>query len=119
MQAVALALTALVALVHVGIVVLETALWDTPRGRAVFRMSREQAAATKVLAANQGLYNGFLVAALVLGLLGPEEHRAAFSVFGLGCVLVAGVFGAATVSPRILLVQTVPAALALGAWALS
>jgi putative membrane protein len=66
-----------------------------------------------VLAANQGLYNGFLVAALVLGLVGPAEHRFAFAVFGLSCVVVAGLYGAATVSRRILFVQAVPAVLAL------
>ena len=106
-------LTALVALIHVYIVVLEMALWETPRGRAAFGTTPEFAAETKTLAANQGLYNGFLVAALVLGLVGPTDHRFAFAVFGLSCVVVAGLYGAATVSRRILLVQAVPAALAL------
>ena len=115
MQLVAVVLTALVALVHAWIVVLEVALWDTPRGRTVFGMSREQSAATKVLAANQGVYNGFLVAGLLLALLGPADHRLAFGVFALSCVVVAGVVGAATVSRRILWVQAVPAALALAA----
>ncbi|MBM6405396.1 DUF1304 domain-containing protein [Phycicoccus sp. CSK15P-2] len=113
MHVVAVALTALVALVHVWIVVLEMVLWDTPRGRAVFGTTREQATETKVLAANQGLYNGFLVAALGLGLLGPAEHRFAFTVFGLACVVAAGLVGAATVSRRILWVQAAPAAVAL------
>ncbi|NHA69568.1 DUF1304 domain-containing protein [Phycicoccus flavus] len=113
MQVLAVLLTALVALVHLWIVVLEVFLWDTPRGRATFAMTREQAAATKVLALNQGAYNGFLVAGLVLGLVGPADHRFAFAVFTLLCVAVAGVVGAATVSRRILLVQTVPALLAL------
>ncbi len=90
-------------------------LWDRPRGRAVFGTTPEQAAATKVLAANQGLYNGFLVAGLVLALVGPEEHRFAFAVFTLSCVVVAGLYGAMTVSRRILWVQAVPAALALAA----
>ncbi len=67
----------------------------------------------QALAANQGLYNGFLVAALVLGLVGPADHRFAFAVFGLSCVVVAGLYGAATVSRRILFVQAVPAGLAL------
>ena len=106
-------LTALVALIHVYIVVLEMALWETPRGRAAFGTTPEFAAETKTLAANQGLYNGFLVAALVLGLVGPADHRFAFAVFGLSCVVVAGLYGAATVSRRILFVQAVPAALAL------
>jgi putative membrane protein len=113
MQALAVALTALVALIHVWIVVLEMVLWDTPRGRATFGTTPEQAAQSKVLAANQGLYNGFLVAGLVLALVGPAEHRFAFAVFTLACVAVAGVYGALTVSRRILWVQTVPALLAL------
>ena len=74
---------------------------------------------TKVLAANQGLYNGFLVAGLVLALVGPEEHRYAFAVFTLSCVIVAGVYGAVTASRRILWVQAVPAALALVAQVLA
>ncbi len=106
-------LTALVALIHVYIVVLEMALWETPRGRAAFGTTPEFAAETKTLAANQGLYNGFLVAALALGLVGPADHRFAFAVFGLSCVVVAGLYGAATVSRRILFVQAVPAGLAL------
>ena len=113
MSIVAAVLTAIVALIHVSIVVLEMALWTTPRGRAAFGLSPEFAEQTKVLGANQGLYNGFLVAALVLGLLGPAEHRFAFAVFGLSCVVVAGLYGAATASRRILWVQAVPGALAL------
>jgi putative membrane protein len=113
MTALATILTALVAAIHVYIVVLEMALWTTPRGRAPFGTTPQAAEQTKVLAANQGLYNGFLVAALVLGLVGPAEHRFAFSVFGLACVVVAGLYGAATVSRRILFVQALPAALAL------
>jgi putative membrane protein len=93
--------------------VLEMALWETPRGRAAFGTTPEFAAETKTLAANQGLYNGFLVAALVLGLVGPADHRFAFALFGLSCVVVAGLYGAATVSRRILFVQAVPAGLAL------
>ena len=113
MTAIATVLTALVALIHVYIVVLEMALWEAPRGRAAFGTTPEFAAETKTLAANQGLYNGFLVAALVLGLVGPAEHRFAFAVFGLSCVVVAGLYGAATVSRRILFVQALPAVLAL------
>ncbi len=119
MSTVAFVLTALVALIHVWIVVLEMVLWDTPRGRAAFGTSRELSAQTTVLAANQGLYNGFLVAGLVLALVGPADHRFAFAVFTLSCVLVAGLYGAATASRRILVVQALPAALALGAWLLS
>ena len=115
MTTVAFILTALVALIHVYIVVLEMVLWTTPRGRAAFGTTPEIAEQTKVLAANQGLYNGFLVAALVLGLVGPADQRFAFAAFGLACVIVAGLYGAATVSRRILLVQALPAALALAA----
>ena len=104
-------LVGIVALIHVYIVVLEMVLWDTPRGRKAFGMTEEFSKASKVLAANQGLYNGFLVAGLVWGLLpsGGEPVK----IFFLCCVIVAGLYGAATVSIRILLVQAVPAALAL------
>jgi len=101
---------ALVALVHVYIVLLEMVWWDTPRGRRVFRMTPEQSGATKVLAANQGLYNGFLVAGLAWGL---ASGRADVKVFFLACVLVAGLYGAATVGRRILYVQALPAAVGL------
>ena len=103
-----LALTALVAAIHAYIVVLEMFLWTGPRGRKVFGLTQDFANATKALAANQGLYNGFLVAGLVWGLC---SYQAA--MFFLCCVIVAGIFGSATVSRRILLVQSVPAALAL------
>ncbi|MEO4000752.1 DUF1304 domain-containing protein [Mesorhizobium sp. CAU 1732] len=107
-------LIALVALIHVYIVILEMALWDTPRGRKAFGTTPEFSAATKVLAANQGLYNGFLVAGLAWGLwLGDGGF--AIKVFFLLCVLVAGVYGAATSSVKILYIQAVPAALALAA----
>ncbi len=110
-------LTALVALIHLYIVVLEMFLWDTPRGRKAFGTTAEFAGATKVLAANQGLYNGFLAAGLIWGLwLG--EAGFAVKAFFLACVVVAGLFGAATASRKILYIQALPAALALGAlWA--
>lgn len=105
-------LTGVVALIHVYIVILEMALWDTPRGRKAFGTAPEFSAASKVLAANQGLYNGFLVAGLTWGLwLG--EAGFAVKVFFLACVVVAGLYGAATVSRKILFIQAVPAALAL------
>ena len=107
-------LVALVALIHVYIVVLEMLWWDKPRGRKAFGTTPEFAAQSKVLAMNQGLYNGFLVAGLVWGLLLGEAGRPVL-VFFLACVLVAGVFGAATASRRILFVQALPAALALAA----
>ncbi len=111
MRAVAVVLVALVAVLHAYILVLEMFLWRT-RARRIFGLSAEQAEATARLAANQGLYNGFLAAGLVWALCsGPElAPRAAFF---LACVAAAGVYGAATVKPTILLVQTAPAALAL------
>jgi len=106
------ALIAFVALEHLGFLVLEMFLWDGPIGRRVFRLSSMAAAATKPLAANQGLYNGFLAAGLVWGLV---AGRFDVKLFFLACALVAGGFGAATVSRRILYVQALPAALALAA----
>ncbi|MEA2690717.1 MAG: putative rane protein [Acidobacteriota bacterium] len=105
-------LVALVALLHLYFLVLEMFLWDKPTGRRVFGLTPEFAAASKGLAANQGLYNGFLVAGLVWGL---SQGAAGYSIkiFFLSCVVVAGVFGAATVNHRILFVQAVPAAVAL------
>lgn len=104
---------ALVALLHVYILVLEMFQWDTPKGRRAFGTTPEFAAASKVLAANQGLYNGFLAAGLFAGLLlgGPTGH--AFKLFFLGCVIVAGLYGAATASRKILFVQATPGAVAL------
>ena len=103
----------LVLLIHVYIVVLEMVLWKS-RGPKVFRMTPEKAAETAAMASNQGLYNGFLVAALVIGLVAPNPViNAAFALFGLICVAVAGIWGAITVSRRILYVQTVPAVVAL------
>jgi putative membrane protein len=105
-------LTGLVALIHVYIVILEMLLWTTPRGRAAFGLTEEFAQQSKVLAANQGLYNAFLVAGLGWGLwLGTAGF--AIKLFFLGCVLVAGLFGAATASRKILYIQALPAALAL------
>ena len=105
-------LIALVALLHLYFLVLEMFLWDKPLGLKVFRQSPEKAAASKVLAANQGLYNGFLAAGLVWSLLLGSEGRA-IALFFLHCVLIAGVFAAATVSKRILYVQAVPAGIAI------
>lgn len=110
-------LIGVVAVLHLYFMYLEMIAWDQPLGRKTFGTSAEFATASKALAANQGLYNGFLVAGLVWGLyLGDGGY--AVKVFFLACVIVAGVFGAATVSKRILLVQALPAALALIAlWA--
>ncbi|GKS94055.1 DUF1304 domain-containing protein [Acidovorax sp. SUPP2825] len=106
------AVVALIALLHVYILVLEMFLWDKPAGLRAFGQSAERAAATKVLAANQGLYNGFLAAGLFWGLwLGGAGLGV--KVFFLLCVLVAGVFGAATASRKILFIQAIPAAVGL------
>ena len=110
----ALILTAQVALIHLYIVLLEMAAWTTPRGRRVFGTTAEFAEASKVLAANQGLYNGFLATALIWALIaGLQGAGFQLGLYGLICVAVAGLYGAATVSRRILVVQTVPAAAAL------
>lgn len=110
LDAVANVLVGLVAVLHLGFLVLEMFLWTTPTGRGVFGLSPEFAQESKALAANQGLYNGFLVAGLVWGL---AEDSTDVKVFFLACVLVAGVFGAATVSRRILVVQALPALVAV------
>ena len=108
------ALVGLVALIHAYIVVLEMVLWDTERGRRTFGTTPAFAAESKTLAANQGLYNGFLVAGLIWSLW-PGGGGEPAKIFVLCCVIVAGVFGAATVSRRILVVQALPAAIALAA----
>ncbi len=111
---VAIVLTAVVIAIHVYIVVLEMGLWTTPMGRRAFGLSEEFARQSKTLAANQGLYNGFLAAGLGYGLWrGAAGHE--FIVFFLACVIVAGLFGAATASRKILFIQTLPAAAALTA----
>lgn len=105
-------LTGVVALIHCYILVLEMFLWDKPQGLKAFGMTPQLAADTKVLAANQGLYNGFLAAGLLWGIwLG--EAGDSIKVYFLLCVAVAGVFGAVTVSRKILYVQTIPAVIAL------
>lgn len=114
MKVLASLLIGLVAVIHVYIVALEMLLWQKPLGRRVFRTSEEQARQTATLAANQGLYNGFLAAGLIWALTSAELQRPVGTFFLL-CVAIAGVFGAATVSRRILLVQTVPALAALAA----
>jgi len=102
----------LVALLHGYFLVLEMFLWDKPAGRRAFGLSKEQAAATKVLAGNQGLYNGFIAAGLLWGVVrGAAGHE--FEVFFLLCVVAAGVYGAATASRRILYVQALPGLLGL------
>ena len=112
MSTVAAIAVGLVALLHVWFLVLEMFLWDKPAGLKAFGQTLEAAQGTKVLAANQGLYNGFLAAGLFWGLaLGAAGTSV--KVFFLGCVIVAGIFGALTASRKILFVQAVPAAIAL------
>ena len=103
-------LVALVALIHVYILVLEMFLWTTPRGQRAFSLTPEFAQQTRVLGLNQGLYNGFLAAGLAWGLIADDLGA---KVFFLVCVAIAGIVGAITANRRILLVQTVPAVLAL------
>ena len=113
MSVVATALTLLVALLHLYFLVLEMFLWTRPLGLKTFRNTREKAEATRVLAANQGLYNGFLAAGLLYGIATGSRE---FTLFFLGCVMVAGLYGAMTVNRRIFFVQALPALLAIAAW---
>ena len=113
MEIVANALVVLVVAIHVYIVLLEMFLWRTDRGMQAFGTTQAFADQSAPLAANQGLYNGFLVAGLVWGLIAADPIGFQVKVFFLACVVVAGLYGAATVSRRILVVQALPAALAL------
>jgi putative membrane protein len=106
-------LVLIVAAIHAYILVLEMFLWQTPRGMKAFGTDPEFAAKSAKLAANQGLYNGFLAAGLVLGVLLPDPTGERFQIFFLACVILAGLYGAWTVSRRILVVQALPAAIAL------
>jgi len=110
MRTIALLLTAFVALSHVGIMVLEMFYWDHPVGRQIFSMTPEVSASSEVLAANQGLYNGFLAAGLIWGLVAGRRD---VKVFFLACVIVAGVYGGLTAKMSILFTQGAPALLAL------
>ena len=114
MNIIANMLVALVAVLHVYFLVLEMCLWTKPLGLKTFRNSPEKAADSAVLAANQGLYNGFLAAGLAWGLVqGVPSFEFQIKTFFLLCVIVAGIYGAVTVNQRILLVQAAPAAIAL------
>ena len=110
-KAIANVLTGLVALSHIGILVLEMFFWNHPVGRRIFGMTPEVSASSAVLAANQGLYNGFLAAGLLWALW---ADRCELKIFFLGCVVVAGVFGGMTAKTSILFTQALPAAIALG-----
>jgi len=103
---------AIIGLLHVYFLVLEMFLWDKPAGLRAFGNTPEKAAATKVLAANQGLYNGFLAAGLFWG-ISLGSAGTSIKVFFLLCVLVAGLYGAATASKKILYVQAIPAMIGL------
>jgi putative membrane protein len=104
---------AAVAALHLYILVLEMFLWRTERGRRAFGTTPEFAEASAPMAANQGLYNGFLAAGLIWGLIASDPTGYAARIFFLSCVMVAGLYGAITVNRRILLIQTVPAGVAL------
>jgi putative membrane protein len=104
----------IVAALHLYFLYLEMVLWTTPRGRAIFGTTEEQAEQSAALAKNQGLYNGFLAAALIWGIVARNDEAAfQFKVYGLACVIAAAVVGALTVSRRILVVQGVPALVGL------
>ncbi|MGA7328866.1 MAG: DUF1304 domain-containing protein [Rhodomicrobium sp.] len=110
MSLIATVLTAFVAVSHFGFMILEMFFWDRRLGRKIFKMTSEVSASSKVLAANQGLYNGFLAAGLTWGIWAGRED---LKIFFLACVIIAGIFGAATAKASILLTQALPAALAL------
>ncbi len=104
----------LVAIEHVYFLVLEMFLWMQPSTMRVFGVTADEAAIMKTLAANQGLYNGFLAAGLFFSLIASDASVAfAFKVFFLLCVIVAGIYGGMTVKPRIAIVQALPAVIAL------
>ncbi len=113
MNTIAIALVALVALLHVYFLVLEMFLWQRTPGRALSGFDADMARATAPLAANQGLYNGFLAAGLIWGLVAADPMGHDVQVFFLICVLVAGLYGSLTANRRIFFAQGVPAAVAL------
>ena len=106
-------LVGLIALLHVYILVLEMFLWDKPYGLKAFGNTPEKAQLTKVMAQNQGLYNGFLAAGLFWSLVAPASYAVALANFFLACILVAGIYGGLTASKKIIYIQAVPALLAL------
>ncbi len=113
MQIASRVLTGLVAFIHIYILILEMFLWKKPFGRKAFRMSEAQAESTAVLAANQGLYNGFLAAGLIWSLAYPSAYFGReLALFFLGCVIVASLYGAYSVGKKILFIQGLPALLA-------
>lgn len=113
MSLVAKALVALIAAEHIYILILEMFLWTTPRGLRAFNITEQYAGDTKVLAANQGLYNGFLAAGLIWSLVAPAALAIPLAYFFVGCVLVASIYGGLTANRRILFIQALPALVAL------
>ena len=105
-------LISIVALLHIYFLVLEMFLWDKPKGRRVFGLTEEFAKESKAMAANQGLYNGFLAAGLIWGLILGDAGRD-IQIFFLSCVVIAGIYGGYSVSKKILFIQALPAAIAL------
>lgn len=112
MHTIANIITGLVAALHIGFLILEMFLWQTPFGRRTFGLTPEFAAQSAKLAANQGLYNGFLAAGLIWGLLAPHDGFY-IKIFFLTCVIVAGLYGGFTVKKSILVIQGLPALIAL------
>lgn len=110
MKILATILTTLVAVEHVGILILEMFFWNHPIGRKVFNMTPEISAASEILARNQGLYNGFLAAGLAWGVLSGRDE---IKIFFLACVILAGIFGSLTAKASILYTQALPALIAL------
>ncbi|TRW96039.1 DUF1304 domain-containing protein [Paracoccus sp. M683] len=110
MHQIGIGLALLIAVLHLWILVMEMFRWEHPRTRAVFGTTREMAALTRVMAANQGLYNGFLAAGILWGIWRPNNGVV---LFFLACVAAAGIYGAISVKPRIALVQTLPAVIAM------
>jgi len=109
MKVIADVFVVIVALLHFGFLYLEMFLWDKPLGMKTFRLTAEQAKQTKTLGMNQGLYNGFLAAGLIWGLFAGD----AVKIFFLSCVVIAGIFGAMTVSKRVFYIQALPAIIGL------
>ncbi len=113
MSQAALVAVAIVALLHVYFMILEMFLWTKPAGMRAFGLTAERAESSKVLAANQGLYNGFLAAGLIWGIVEGGHFGFHIMLFFLGCVILAGIFGGVTASRKILYVQALPALIAL------
>ena len=113
MNIASLVLAGIVAFLHVYFLVLEMFLWATPFGEKTFKRTHEEQMQTKVLAQNQGLYNGFLAAGLVWSMVAPDPIAWPVRVFFLSCVLVAGLYGGATAARSIFVIQALPAAIAL------